>query len=80
MVQNSVSHSHPIPVRKIKILKPYKKDPDDHDRWIIDEEAAAVVRRIYQLIIQGYGPSQVARILTDKKIERPSYYKFHIIQ
>ena len=52
----------------------YKKDPDDHDRWIIDEEAAAVVRRIYQLIIQGYGPSQVARILTDEKIERPSYY------
>ena len=52
----------------------YKKDPDDHDHWIIDEEAAAVVRRIYQLIIQGYGPSQVARILTDEKIERPSYY------
>lgn len=52
----------------------YKKDPDDHDRWIIDEEAATVVRRIYQLIIQGYGPSQVARILTDEKIERPSYY------
>lgn len=25
----------------------YKKDPDDYDRWIIDEEAAAVVRRIY---------------------------------
>ena len=52
----------------------YKKDPDDPDRWIIDEEAAAVVRRIYQLIIDGNGPMQVARILKDEKIERPSYY------
>jgi DNA invertase Pin-like site-specific DNA recombinase/cell division protein FtsB len=52
----------------------YKKDPDDHDHWIIDEEAAAVVRRIYQLIIEGNGPMQVARILKDDKIERPSYY------
>lgn len=52
----------------------YKKDPDAPDRWIIDEEAAAVVRRIYQLIIEGNGPMQVARILKDEKIERPSYY------
>ena len=42
--------------------------------WIIDEEAAAVVRRIYQLIIEGNGPMQVARILKDEKVERPSYY------
>ena len=52
----------------------YKKDPDDPDHWIIDEEAAAVVRRIYQLIIEGNGPMQVARILKDEKVERPSYY------
>ncbi len=52
----------------------YKKDPDDPDLWIIDEEAAAVVRRIYQLIMDGNGPMQVARILKDEKIERPSYY------
>ena len=52
----------------------YKKDPEDNDHWIIDEEAAAVVRRIYQLIIEGNGPMQVARILTNKKVERPSYY------
>ena len=52
----------------------YKKDPDDPDRWIIDEEAAAIVRRIYQLIIEGNGPMQVARILKDEKVERPSYY------
>lgn len=52
----------------------YKKDPDNPDRWIIDEEAATVVRRIYQLIIEGNGPMQVARILKDEKVERPSYY------
>lgn len=52
----------------------YKKDPEDHDHWLIDEEAAAVVRRIYKLIIEGYGPMQVARILTAEKVEKPSYY------
>jgi len=52
----------------------YKKDPEDNDHWIIDEEAAAVVRRIYQLIMEGNGPMQVARILTNEKVERPSYY------
>lgn len=52
----------------------YKKDPEDPNHWIIDEEAASVVRRIYRLIIEGYGPMQVARILTDEKVEKPSYY------
>ena len=47
----------------------YKKDSEDHDHWLIDEEAAAVVRRIYKLIIEGYGPMQVARILTAEKVE-----------
>jgi site-specific DNA recombinase len=52
----------------------YKKDPDDNNHWLVDEEAAAVVRRIFQLIIEGNGPMQVARILTNEKVERPSYY------
>ena len=52
----------------------YKKDPEDGSHWIIDEEAVAVVRRIYQLIMEGNGPMQVARILTNEKVERPSYY------
>lgn len=41
---------------------------------ISNEEAATVVRRIYQLIIEGNGPMHVARILKDEKVERPSYY------
>lgn len=32
----------------------YKKDPNDKHKWLIDEEAAAVVRRIYRLTIEGY--------------------------
>ncbi len=32
----------------------YKKDPEDKDHWLIDEEAAAVVRRIFHLSIEGY--------------------------
>ena len=52
----------------------YKKKPEDNNHWLVDEEAAAVVRRIFQLIIEGNGPMQVARILTNEKVERPSYY------
>ena len=52
----------------------YMKNPDGSKSWVVDEEAAAVVRRIFQLIIEGNGPMQVARILTNEKVERPSYY------
>ena len=41
----------------------YKKDPEDKHHWIIDEEAAKVVRRIYNLAIEGYGVYQIAKIL-----------------
>ena len=34
----------------------YKKDPENKYHWLIDEEAAAVVRRIFQLTIEGKGP------------------------
>lgn len=53
-------------------LHPY--DPEDKKHWIVDEEAAAVVRRIYQLCIEGNGPFQIAGILTDAQIETPGYY------
>ena len=52
----------------------YTKDPEDKHHWLIDEEAAAVVRRICRLSIEGYGPCQIAAILQDDKIERPSNY------
>ena len=52
----------------------YRKDPEDKHHWLIDDEAAAVVQRIFRLSIEGYGPSQIAGILRDDKIERPSVY------
>ncbi|MFI3171789.1 MAG: recombinase family protein [Eubacteriales bacterium] len=52
----------------------YKKDVEDSNHWLIDEEAATIVRRIFHLIIEGLGPAQIARLLTSEKVERPSYY------
>lgn len=52
----------------------YRKDPEDKNHWLIDEEAAEVVRRIFQMTIAGNGPYEIARILAEEKVERPSYY------
>ena len=41
----------------------YQSDPQDKDHWILDEDAAPVVKRIFDLAIAGKGPSQIARIL-----------------
>lgn len=52
----------------------YRKDPENKDHWIIDEEASAVVRRIYHLALEGYGQYKIAEILTRDKVECPAYY------
>ena len=52
----------------------YRKDPNDKYHWLIDEEAAAVVRRIFQLTIEGHGPYEIATILCEEKIETPATY------
>ena len=41
----------------------YRKDPADHSRLLPDPEAAAVVRHIYALYLQGYGTARIAHIL-----------------
>ncbi len=46
----------------------YIKDPANKKRWIVDEEAAKVVRRIFDLCIAGKGPMQIAKILTADKV------------
>ena len=46
----------------------YIKDPENKKRWIVDEEAAKVVRRIFDLCIAGKGPMQIAKILTAGKV------------
>lgn len=52
----------------------YKKMQGDKYSWYIDEEAAAVVRRIFRLTIEGNGPYDIARILYDDKVETPAVY------
>ena len=52
----------------------YKKDPDDHNHWLVDEEAASVVRRIFHLSIEGHGPYEIANILMQDSVETPGYY------
>ena len=49
----------------------YIKDKDDKQKWIVDEEAAETVKEIYRLCIEGYGPTQIARILTEHGIDTP---------
>ena len=56
------------------VIYGYKKDPEDKNHWLIDDEAAEVVRRIFRLTIDGKGPDQIARMFTEEKIARPSYY------
>lgn len=54
----------------------YKKDPNDKEKWVIDERGAKTVREIFSLCMNGYGPTQIARILTERKIDTPVVY-FH---
>jgi DNA invertase Pin-like site-specific DNA recombinase len=52
----------------------FYKDQKNKNLWLVDSEAAAVVRRVFDLTISGYGPFEICRILHDAKVERPSYY------
>ena len=57
----------------------YRKDPEDKHHWLIDEEAAPTVKRIYQLCIEGKGTMEIARILQRDKVESPAYYNSFLI-
>ena len=50
-------------IRRTKLSLPY---------WLIDEEAAEVVRRIFRLCVEGYGPTQIANILFSEGISTPT--------
>ncbi len=53
----------------------YRKNPDNPKEWIIDEEAAQVVKKIFNLCMQGRGPSQIAEQLERERILTPTAYK-----
>lgn len=52
----------------------YRRDPDDKQHLIIDPEPAAVVRRIFKLVLEGNGVNRIADILYADKILIPSAY------
>lgn len=57
----------------------YKKDPENHNHLIIDEYAANVVRRIFQLYLEGYGKNKIGAILCSERILIPTLYKRNIL-
>ncbi len=52
----------------------YKKDPLDSKHLIIDEDAAPIVQRIYQMCLSGMGPFQIAKTLSEEKVLCPSHH------
>ena len=55
----------------------YIKDPNDKEKWIIDEEAAETVKRIFQMFVDGMRMPEIARKLTEEKVETPQLYNLH---
>ena len=53
----------------------YVKDPNDPHHWIIDPEAALVVKRIFTMCMEGRGPSQIANQLRADQVLTPTAYK-----
>lgn len=52
----------------------YKKEPNDKEKWIVDEEAAATVKKIFDLYIGGLKINDIAKQLTEKGKETPQLY------
>lgn len=52
----------------------YMKEPENPKQWIRDEEAAQVVYEIGQYVVEGFGPTQIAKKLKAQKILTPAAY------
>lgn len=52
----------------------YLKYPDNPDHWIVDEEAAKIVQRIFHMTMDGRGPYQIAKILKEEQVEIPAMH------
>ena len=52
----------------------YLKSQKDKNQWLVDDEAAAVVRRIFQLTMEGNGPYRISKILEAERVEIPGYH------
>ena len=47
---------------------------EKREHWLVDEEAAAVVRQIFRLTMEGFGPYQISQLLKEQKVEIPSVH------
>lgn len=52
----------------------YMKATDGSKRWVVDDEAAAVVRRIFRLYMDGLGAEQIAALLSEEHVLTPTHY------
>ena len=53
----------------------YVKDPENPKHWLVDPEAAAIVKRIFSMCMEGRGPTQIANQLWADKVLTPTAYK-----
>ena len=62
--------------KHLSVIPPfgYKKDPNDKEKWIIDEEAAQIVKKIFRMYLDGNTMGGIARKLTEEGIETPKLY------
>ena len=58
----------------------YMKDPQDKNHLIVDERTASTIRLIYSLALEGYGTNRIGKVLYERKIPKPSYYKQELFQ
>jgi len=61
-----------------KCIYGYLKDPNDKTKWVVDTEAAPIIRRIFQMTVEGIGPGVIARILRNEGIDKPGYHMSRI--
>ena len=66
----------PIPSEAITSKPVYGYLMDEDENFIIDEEAAPVVRQIYSLCLAGNGPTKIARMLTEQQIPTPGTLEY----
>ena len=62
----------------VKHVYGYLKDPQDKTKWIVDTEVAPIIRRIFQMTIEGMGPGKIAKVFREEKIERPGFHMTRI--
>lgn len=53
----------------------YLKSPENKEKWIVDEEAAVIIRRIFRMTMEGFGPYQIAKCLSNEKIDIPAWHQ-----